>query len=230
VRTTCRKECNKYDLTDAQCFWLAHHNNWSKWFAISSPSPICYPSFSFMGGTAKKYITKLGCEKHFGKVTYWAPPLEIIILLARPNGITPGTLLTHNGQGLHHTIVDDCQSIGLSRSSSCTTTVPFSQVLLAKRTAKKNMGGKGPEWVYVVLFSLELVFRFEVRHSQDSILSFLNKGILKAKSSKNNVYNQKKKSFFACCKKWTQYPLMHHARWMVWRQKAFFLIMFLYHN
>jgi hypothetical protein len=24
------------------------------WFAISSPSPICCPSFSFMGGVAKK--------------------------------------------------------------------------------------------------------------------------------------------------------------------------------
>jgi hypothetical protein len=52
---TCRKECNKYDLTDAQCLWLlAHHNDWSRWFAISSPPPICYPSFSFMGGTAKE--------------------------------------------------------------------------------------------------------------------------------------------------------------------------------
>ncbi len=52
-----QKECNKYDVTAAQCFWSAHHNDWSRWFAI------CCPSFSFIGGVAKEYITKLGCEK-----------------------------------------------------------------------------------------------------------------------------------------------------------------------
>ncbi len=75
---TWRKECNKYDLTPAQCFWLAHHNDSSKWFAISSPPPICCPSISFIGGVAKEYITKLGCEKYFrSRVTYWAP-LEML--------------------------------------------------------------------------------------------------------------------------------------------------------
>jgi hypothetical protein len=64
---TCRKECNKYDLTATQCFWLAHHNDWLRWFAISSPPPICCLSFGFMGGVAKEYISKLGCEKHFRK-------------------------------------------------------------------------------------------------------------------------------------------------------------------
>jgi hypothetical protein len=65
---TCRKECNKYDLTASQCFWLGHHNDWSRWFALSSPPPICCPSsFSFIGGVAKEYITKLGCEKYFPK-------------------------------------------------------------------------------------------------------------------------------------------------------------------
>jgi len=29
---TSRKECNKYDLTAPQCFWLAHQNVWSMWF------------------------------------------------------------------------------------------------------------------------------------------------------------------------------------------------------
>jgi len=62
---TCRKEYNKYDLTATQCFWLAHHNDWLRWFAISTPPPIWCPSFGFMGGVAKEYITKLGCEKHF---------------------------------------------------------------------------------------------------------------------------------------------------------------------
>jgi hypothetical protein len=34
------------------------------------PQPICCPSFSFMGGVAKEYIIKLGCEKYFLRVTY----------------------------------------------------------------------------------------------------------------------------------------------------------------
>ncbi len=66
-----RKECNKYDLTAARCFWLAHHNDCSRWFAISPP-PVCCPHFSFMGDVAKQYITKLGCEIYFRRVTYWA--------------------------------------------------------------------------------------------------------------------------------------------------------------
>ncbi len=61
----------KYDLTAAQGFWLDHHNNWSRWFAIGSSPPICCPSFSFMGGVEKKKL-KLGCEKHFCSITYWA--------------------------------------------------------------------------------------------------------------------------------------------------------------
>jgi hypothetical protein len=51
---TCTKECNKFDLTAAQCFWLAYHNP-------SGPSPIS--QFQFMGGLAKEQITKLGYEK-----------------------------------------------------------------------------------------------------------------------------------------------------------------------
>ncbi len=43
---TWRKECTKYDFTAAQCFWLAHYNDWSKWFAIGSPPSIWYPSIS----------------------------------------------------------------------------------------------------------------------------------------------------------------------------------------
>jgi hypothetical protein len=52
---TYTKECNKYDLTAAaQRLSLAHHNDWSRWFAISSPPPIRCPSFNFIGGVAKK--------------------------------------------------------------------------------------------------------------------------------------------------------------------------------
>jgi len=42
----------------SECFWSAHHNDWSRWLAISSAPPICFPSFSFIGGVAKEYITK----------------------------------------------------------------------------------------------------------------------------------------------------------------------------
>jgi hypothetical protein len=41
------------------------------------PSPICCPPFSFVGGVAEEYITKLGCEKYFLRVTYSAP-LEML--------------------------------------------------------------------------------------------------------------------------------------------------------
>jgi len=36
-------------------------------FTLRSSPPVCYPSFTFMGGVAKKYITKLGCEKIFSQ-------------------------------------------------------------------------------------------------------------------------------------------------------------------
>jgi hypothetical protein len=55
---TSRKEYTKYDLTAGWCFWLAHHNFWSRWFAISSSPPMCCPSFLFMGevGFGYSYI------------------------------------------------------------------------------------------------------------------------------------------------------------------------------
>ncbi len=67
---TYKEECNKYDIITTQYFLLAHHNDWSKWFAINSPPPICSPSSSFMGGVIKEYITKLRCEKYFCRVIY----------------------------------------------------------------------------------------------------------------------------------------------------------------
>ncbi len=45
---------NEYDLTAVPCFWLANHNDWSRWFALSSFPPIWSHSFSFMGGIGKK--------------------------------------------------------------------------------------------------------------------------------------------------------------------------------
>jgi len=35
-RRTFTEECNKLDLTAVQYFWSVDHNDWSKWFAISS--------------------------------------------------------------------------------------------------------------------------------------------------------------------------------------------------
>jgi len=37
---------------------------------VGLPPLIYCPSFSFMGGVAEEYITKFGCEKHFGRVTF----------------------------------------------------------------------------------------------------------------------------------------------------------------
>jgi hypothetical protein len=45
---TSKKECDKLDLTAAQYFWLVDHDDWSRWFAISSSS------YSFIGGVAQK--------------------------------------------------------------------------------------------------------------------------------------------------------------------------------
>jgi len=40
---------------------------------MCSPPTICCLNFSFMGGVAKKWITKHGCENYFCSLTYWAP-------------------------------------------------------------------------------------------------------------------------------------------------------------
>jgi hypothetical protein len=71
VMCTRRKLCNKYDLTA-----MLSISDWpiimvgpgGLLFVV--PQPICCPSFSFMGGVAKEYIIKLGCEKYFLRVTY----------------------------------------------------------------------------------------------------------------------------------------------------------------
>ncbi len=77
VLCTYRKETTEYDLLAAQCFWLAHHNDSSRWFVIS-PQTICCPSFSFMGGVAKEHIPKRGCEKYFRRATHSAQ-LEMLL-------------------------------------------------------------------------------------------------------------------------------------------------------
>ncbi len=56
------KECNKYDLTVAQCLLLARDNDWSP------PQPICCPRFSFMGGVAKEHIKNLDVKNIFAEL------------------------------------------------------------------------------------------------------------------------------------------------------------------
>jgi hypothetical protein len=51
---TSKKECNKLDLTVAQYFSLVDHNDWSRWFAISSPHVYAIPDTVLCGGVAKK--------------------------------------------------------------------------------------------------------------------------------------------------------------------------------
>jgi hypothetical protein len=64
---TCKKEYSKYYLTATQCFWLAHHNDWSRWCVISSPPAICRPRFNFRGGVAKEYINQTWMWKIFSQ-------------------------------------------------------------------------------------------------------------------------------------------------------------------
>jgi len=71
---TCRKECNKYDLSAAQCFLLAHHNDWSRWFASSSRSPVCCPSFSFYGWGCKRVHNKTWMWNFFSEGSHTEHP------------------------------------------------------------------------------------------------------------------------------------------------------------
>jgi hypothetical protein len=55
---TSKKECNKLDLTAAHYFWSVDHNDWSRWFAISSSHVYGVPRiwssrYNFIGGVAK---------------------------------------------------------------------------------------------------------------------------------------------------------------------------------
>ncbi len=65
-------------LLIAPCFWLARSIHWSKWVAISTGlTRTCNPSFSFMGGVAKKYSQSKfqfygwGCKKVCEKTKTW---------------------------------------------------------------------------------------------------------------------------------------------------------------
>jgi hypothetical protein len=67
---TSTTKLNKLDLTAAQYFLLVDHNDWSRWFAISSPPCIWSSSFSFIGGVAKQKTAKLRHLILLSRVTY----------------------------------------------------------------------------------------------------------------------------------------------------------------
>jgi hypothetical protein len=51
---TSKKECNKLDLIATQYFLLANHNEWSRWFAISSSHVCAVPVTVLFVGLPKK--------------------------------------------------------------------------------------------------------------------------------------------------------------------------------
>ncbi len=53
---TSKKECNKLDLTAAQYFCLVDHNDWSRWFAIGSPTYMQFQLQFLIVGLPKKML------------------------------------------------------------------------------------------------------------------------------------------------------------------------------
>ncbi len=49
-----QKKYNKLELTVAQCFSLVDHNDWSRWFPISSPHVYAVPVTVLLVGSPKK--------------------------------------------------------------------------------------------------------------------------------------------------------------------------------
>jgi hypothetical protein len=70
---TCREEYNKYDMTRAPCFWLANHNDWSRWFAVSSSHLFAVPISVLRVALGKSKQLNLDVKNIFCRITYWAP-------------------------------------------------------------------------------------------------------------------------------------------------------------
>jgi hypothetical protein len=51
-----KKECNILDLTAGQYLWLVDHNDWSRWFAISTPQVSAIPVPVLLVGFPKKKL------------------------------------------------------------------------------------------------------------------------------------------------------------------------------
>jgi len=52
---TSKKECNKLDLTAAEYFCLVNRNDWSRWFAITSPHIYTVPVTVLLVGLLKNH-------------------------------------------------------------------------------------------------------------------------------------------------------------------------------
>jgi hypothetical protein len=70
---TSKKECNKLDLTAAQYFWLVDHNDWSRWFDISSSYVYAVRGTVLLVGLSKKKTAKRRHLTLLSRVTYWRP-------------------------------------------------------------------------------------------------------------------------------------------------------------
>jgi hypothetical protein len=82
-------------MTAAQYFWLVDHNDWSRWFAISSPPRICSSSFCFIGGIVKRKRANLRHLILLSRVTYWAP-LEMLLVFDAKNSIFQGKMVFYS--------------------------------------------------------------------------------------------------------------------------------------
>ncbi len=70
---TSKKECNKLDLIAAQYFWLVNQNDYSRWFAISSPYVYTVLVTVLLVGLPKEKTAKLRDLILYSRVTNWAP-------------------------------------------------------------------------------------------------------------------------------------------------------------
>jgi hypothetical protein len=66
---TCREECNKWDLTADPYFWFVNHNDWSRWFALSSSHLFALPRSVLWVGLEKSKqlnldVTNIFAESH----------------------------------------------------------------------------------------------------------------------------------------------------------------------
>jgi hypothetical protein len=67
-----QKRCNIWDLIAAQYFLLIDHNDWFRWFAISSPRVSAIPVTVLLEGLQRK-TAKIRHFIFLSRVTYGAP-------------------------------------------------------------------------------------------------------------------------------------------------------------
>jgi hypothetical protein len=67
---TSKIECNKLYLTAAQYFSLVDYNDWSRWFAISSPHVHAVPVTVLLVGLPKRKTAKIKHLILLSRVTY----------------------------------------------------------------------------------------------------------------------------------------------------------------